>query len=152
MGKVKTLAPPTDKTHLHFLSKAMLKRNMATTMKANHAAPRVTFLRKVAQTAGVAASTLALTFAANAADIKLGPDSGGLQFVPSEVTISKGESVTWKNNAGFPHNIVFDEDECPSGVNVDSLSNEDLLNAPGETATSKFDVAGTYSYYCEPHP
>ena len=191
------------------MKSAMLKRNMATTMKANHAAPRVTFLRKVAQTAGVAASTLALTFAANAADIKLGSDSGGLQFVPSEVsvqttdihshalslslslslfdslsfsifstpfpflkfnflnsnffffffffflcfqvTISKGESVTWKNNAGFPHNIVFDEDECPSGVNVDSLSHEDLLNAPGETATSKFDVAGTYSYYCEPH-
>ena len=23
--------------------------------------------------------------------------------------------------------------------------------APGETHTAKFDVAGTYGYYCEPH-
>ena len=34
---------------------------------------------------------------------------------------------------------------------MDKLSNEDYLNAPGETATTKFDVSGTYSYYCEPH-
>merc|ERR1712087_1079164 len=114
---------------------AMLKRNVATTMKANVNAPKVSFVRKVAQTAGVAASTLALALSANAADVKLGSDSGGLVFEPSTVTINKGESVTWKNNAGFPHNIMFDEDEIPPGANV----------------TRKFDVAGSYSYYCEPH-
>merc|ERR1711937_932894 len=130
---------------------AMLKRNVATTMKANVNAPKVSFVRKVAQSAGVAASTLALALSANAADVKLGSDSGGLVFEPSTVTINKGESVTWKNNAGFPHNIMFDEDEIPAGANADALSHEDYLNAPGETATSKFDVAGTYSYYCEPH-
>jgi len=27
------------------------------------------------------------------------------------VTIKAGEKVSWVNNAGFPHNIVFDEDE-----------------------------------------
>lgn len=34
---------------------------------------------------------------------------------------------------------------------ADALSHEDYLNAPGETYTAKFDTAGTYSYYCEPH-
>lgn len=34
-------------------------------------------------------------------------------FDPSSLTISKGESVTFVNNAGFPHNVVFDEDEVP---------------------------------------
>ena len=59
--------------------------------------------------------------------------------------------MTWTNNAGFPHNIVFDEDAVPAGVNADALSNEDYLNAPGETVTRKFDVAGENNYYCEPH-
>merc|ERR1712176_1042684 len=131
--------------------KSVMMRKTATVMKANQAAPKVSVIRKVAQTAGVAASTLALTFAANAADVKLGSDSGGLVFEPSTVTINKGESVTWKNNAGFPHNIMFDEDEIPAGANADALSHEDYLNAPGETATSKFDISGSSSYYCEPH-
>jgi plastocyanin len=47
------------------------------------------------------------------ATVKLGADSGALEFVPSTVTIKAGESVTWVNNAGFPHNIVFDEDAIP---------------------------------------
>merc|ERR1719201_844509 len=86
-----------------------------------------------------------------AASVKLGSDSGGLVFDPSTVTIKKGEKVTWTNNAGFPHNVVFDEDAVPDGVDVDSLSSYDLLNAPGESHSATFDVAGTYEYYCEPH-
>merc|ERR1719324_14305 len=86
---------------------------------------------------------------AQAAAVKLGSDSGGLVFVPDTVTIKSGETVQWTNNAGFPHNIVFDEDNVPDGVDVGSLSREDYLNAPGETYELKFDKAGTYAYYCE---
>jgi plastocyanin len=85
------------------------------------------------------------------ATIKLGSDSGGLVFVPDSVTVKSGETVQWQNNAGFPHNIVFDEDNVPDGVDVGSISREDYLNAPGETYEIKFDKAGTYGYYCEPH-
>lgn len=67
------------------------------------------------------------------------------------MTIAKGESITWVNNVGFPHNIVFDEDAVPGGVNAESLGHEEYLNAPGEKHTVKFDTAGEYGYYCEPH-
>ena len=50
-----------------------------------------------------------------------------------------------------PHNVVFDEDNVPAGVDADKISHEDYLNGPGEKVTNKFDVAGTYGYYCEPH-
>merc|ERR1712182_197721 len=83
--------------------------------------------------------------------VKLGSDSGGLVFVPDSISIASGEKITFTNNAGFPHNIVFDEDNVPDGVSADSLSREDYLNAPGETYEVKFDKAGEYSYYCEPH-
>jgi len=88
---------------------------------------------------------------ANAATVKLGSDSGGLVFEPSSITIKAGETVEWVNNAGFPHNVIFDEDAVPEGVNADALSAEDLLNAPGEKHTAKFEKAGEYSYYCQPH-
>merc|ERR1712137_1467253 len=97
--------------------------------------------KKVAQAATVGVASLALAFGANAA--------GAVK--PGSVTISKGDKVTWTNNAGFPHNIVFDEDDVPEGVNADKLSRADYLNAPGETYELTFDTAGEYGYYCEPH-
>merc|ERR1719395_181370 len=93
---------------------------------------------------------IARTTATNAV-VKLGSDSGGLVFVPDSVTIKSGESVTFKNNAGFPHNVIFDEDAVPDGVNAEGISREDYLNAPGETYDVKFTTAGEYGYYCQPH-
>merc|ERR1712014_571487 len=75
------------------------------------------------------------------AEVKLGSDSGGLVFVPSELTVKSGETVTFNNNAGFPHNVIFDEDGIPEGVNAEKISKEDYLNAPGETHTAKFEKA-----------
>merc|ERR1711985_32801 len=85
------------------------------------------------------------------ATVLLGSDAGALVFVPESVTVKAGESVEFKNNVGFPHNIVFDEDAVPEGVDVGKISREDYLNAAGETYTVKFDKAGEYGYYCEPH-
>jgi plastocyanin len=101
--------------------------------------------------AGAGAAALMATAPAMAGDIKLGGDNGQLAFVPSSLTVKAGETVTWTNNAGFPHNIVFDEDEIPEGVKADSLSHEDYLNAKGDQVSTTFNTAGSYSYYCEPH-
>jgi len=109
-------------------------------------------VQKVAQAAGVAVASVALAFSAHAdATVKLGSDTGALAFEPSTVTIKSGETVTFVNNAGYPHNIVFDEDAVPGGVNADAISRNDLLNAPGEKYAVKLTTAGAYGYYCEPH-
>ena len=70
---------------------------------------------------------------------------------PNKITVAKGETIEFVNNKAFPHNVVFDEDNVPSGVNADAISHEDYLNGPGEKVTNKFDTPGTYGYYCEPH-
>jgi plastocyanin len=112
--------------------------------------------RAMARAAGLAAG-LALsavnapTFAAETKMVKMGSDSGQLVFVPDEIKICKGDSVTWTNNKGGPHNVVFDEDAIPSGVSQESISMDDQLGDEGATFTKKFDVAGSYAYYCEPH-
>merc|ERR1719230_1128609 len=94
---------------------------------------------------------IARTSPITGATIKLGSDGGGLQFVPDSLTVKAGETVQFVNNVGFPHNIVFDEDAIPAGVNTEAISKEDYLNAPGETVEVKFEKAGEYNYYCEPH-
>merc|ERR1719460_1153867 len=110
----------------------------------------------MARAAGLAAG-LALTqvqapgFAAETKTVKMGSDSGQLVFVPDEIKICKGDSVTWVNNKGGPHNVVFDEDEIPAGVSVESISMDGQLGDEGETFSKTFNTAGDYSYYCEPH-
>ena len=102
--------------------------------------------------AATAASTI-LASNALAMEVKLGGDDGSLAFVPSEFSVSSGEKIVFKNNAGFPHNVIFDEDEIPSGVDASkiSMSDEDLLNAVGETYVVTLSEKGSYSFYCSPH-
>ena len=59
------------------------------------------------------ALSLALAASAQAATVKLGSDSGALVFVPETLNIKAGETVDFVNNVGFPHNVVFDEDNVP---------------------------------------
>merc|ERR1712100_905433 len=102
--------------------------------------------------AGLALSAVsAPSFAAETKTVKMGSDSGQLVFQPDEIKICKGDSVTWVNNKGGPHNVVFDEEAIPSGVSQESISMDDQLGEEGETFSKKFDTAGSYSYYCEPH-
>jgi len=109
------------------------------------------FAQQCAKMAFAGVASFSLAASANAATIKLGSDSGELVFVPASITVAKGEKIEFVNNRGFPHNVVFDEDEIPSGVNADAISHEDYLNGPGESVSNTFDTAGSYSYYCEPH-
>ncbi|KAL3641646.1 hypothetical protein CASFOL_012461 [Castilleja foliolosa] len=102
--------------------------------------------------AATAASAILATNAL-AIEITLGGDDGSLAFIPQNFEVPAGEKIVFKNNAGFPHNIVFDEDEVPTGVDVAkiSMSEEDLLNAKGETYAVTLTEKGTYSFYCSPH-
>lgn len=79
------------------------------------------------------------------------PDVGYLTFEPRKISICKGDSVEWVNNVAGPHSVLFDEDLIPTGVTQEELSMVDKLYEVGDTFTMKFDVAGTYEYFCVPH-
>ncbi|KAI9109196.1 hypothetical protein K1719_019819 [Acacia pycnantha] len=105
--------------------------------------------------AAVVATAASAMIASNAMalEVLLGGDDGSLAFIPSDFSVNPGEKIVFKNNAGFPHNVVFDEDEIPGGVDASkiSMSEEDLLNAPGETYVVTLTEKGSYSFYCSPH-
>ncbi len=75
--------------------------------------------------------------------VKMGADSGTLQFEPSTLTVKAGDTVKWVNNKLSPHNVVFDGSK--------ELSHEKLVFSPGESYESTFNEPGTYDYYCQPH-
>ncbi|KAJ9546051.1 hypothetical protein OSB04_025758 [Centaurea solstitialis] len=128
----------------------------ATVKVAAPAAPRLSVKAslKDAAVAALAISASALLASnALAIEVLLGGDDGGLIFEPSTFSVASGEKIVFKNNRGFPHNVVFDEDEIPAGVDASkiSMSEEDLLNANGDTYVVTLTEKGTYSFYCSPH-
>jgi plastocyanin len=62
-------------------------------------------------------------------------------FSPSSVTITKGGTVTWTNNAGTAHNVTFMSTGSPA--NIESFSS-------GSNSRT-FDAVGTYEYHCTIH-
>ncbi|OHA50667.1 MAG: hypothetical protein A3A97_01965 [Candidatus Terrybacteria bacterium RIFCSPLOWO2_01_FULL_40_23] len=63
-------------------------------------------------------------------------------FVPSTVTIKKGETVFWTNNGIFEHTVVSD-----SGFEISSpVLKKDSNYAHG------FAFSGIYNYHCSKHP
>jgi plastocyanin len=64
----------------------------------------------------------------------------GRRFSAEEVTIRRGDSLTFTNNDEFIHQIYspdqFDSDE----------------RAPGQTLTETFTQSGTFEVHCHIHP
>jgi plastocyanin len=76
-------------------------------------------------------------FAADAAHTIVQKDRA---FHPGEVTIAKGETLTFTNNDEFIHQIY-----------VDGLFDSDE-KAPGENLTESFTQSGTFEVHCHIHP
>lgn len=62
-------------------------------------------------------------------------------FTPPEITISAGQSVTWKNSGSIPHTATATGGQFDTG-NV----------APGESKTVTLSSVGSFAYQCTPHP
>jgi LPXTG-motif cell wall-anchored protein len=62
-------------------------------------------------------------------------------FAPATLTINQGDTVTWVNNGPTPHSATADNGSFNTGI----------LKA-GQSGPHTFAQAGTYSYYCQPHP
>lgn len=65
----------------------------------------------------------------------------GTAFVPAEVTVQRGDRVTWTNRDPFPHTATA------GGRGFDSGS-----VAPGRSWTWVARAPGTYDYVCTLHP
>jgi plastocyanin len=62
----------------------------------------------------------------------------GFSFVPLTVTIKAGETVTWMDKDGVPHDATF------SDFTTGYISK-------GQSFTRRFDTPGTYTYLCKEH-
>ncbi len=64
-----------------------------------------------------------------------------LQFIPSQITIPAGETITWNNQDSVPHTVTLDNGSWDSGV-----------VQPGHSVSTMFPTQGTYTYHCRIHP
>ena len=62
-------------------------------------------------------------------------------FTPGSLTITQGDTVTWVNNGPTPHSATANDGSFNTGI----------LKA-GQSASHTFSQAGTFSYFCQPHP
>jgi len=67
-------------------------------------------------------------------------------FIPSTVTVSVGEIVTWENTDNAAHTATSSGPDGPSGVFDSSL-----IMAGGSYSYTA-DTAGTFDYFCMVHP
>ena len=69
-----------------------------------------------------------------------------VQFDPADVTIKAGETVTWTNNEGVPHDV-----EKTSGPGPSFSSGPEGGMMEGDSFAQTFDRPGTYEYVCRVH-
>lgn len=80
--------------------------------------------------------------------VVVGPN-GDFRFAPTSVTVAVGDTVEWFWSSGG-HNVVADS--TPDGA--DWTGTADAPSAvydAGHEYSHTFEVAGTHSYYCNPH-
>ncbi|MBI2671709.1 cupredoxin family copper-binding protein [Candidatus Woesearchaeota archaeon] len=65
----------------------------------------------------------------------------GFKFVPGEITVKKGTTVTWRNEDSAPHTVESDDGQYTS----DNLENSDEVQFT-------FDKLGKVDYHCGIHP
>lgn len=63
------------------------------------------------------------------------------EFAPTSVTVDVGDTVTWNNDGPTPHSATADDGEFDTGI----------FDA-GESRSHTFEAAGTFAYFCTPHP
>jgi len=67
-----------------------------------------------------------------------------IEYVPKEVTVKKGGTVTWTNSDSVTHTVTK---EGGPGAEFDSGNME-----VDDTFEQKFDMPGTIDYVCTIHP
>ena len=77
--------------------------------------------------------------------VEVGGGSSGLAFLPTDLWIDTGTTVTFEwSSAG--HNVLFED--LPDGAGV---SGHEGIEDSGFSFSITFDTGGIYTYYCRPH-
>jgi plastocyanin len=95
-------------------------------------------------------------------NVKMIGDGKGYRFDPSTITAKVGDSITFTNVAGGPHNVTFWADSIPAGTAAALQADMPKTTAPltsplfetdGEvwTMSTANLKPGTYKLYCLPH-
>lgn len=78
-----------------------------------------------------------------------------MQFVPANLTIRAGQTVTWRNAGAMIHTSTCDPtiaQRPEHAVLPDGAEPWDSgLVRTGESWSHAFDIAGEYAYFCTPH-
>lgn len=69
-----------------------------------------------------------------------------MQYQTAELTIKVGDTVYWINNEVMPHNVAFKK-----GLVQEGEFRGDMLSKD-EAYAITFNEAGTFDYFCTPHP
>ena len=75
-------------------------------------------------------------------------------FIPSEVSVDVGGSVTWTNDDSLLHTVAagdLEADKNMVGFDYPNGFNSGIVN-PGDSYTVEDLVEGTYPYFCTVHP
>ena len=86
----------------------------------------------------------------------------GQVFDPEEITVSAGETISFKNSSSEAHTVTAYADGVPNGADYFSsggLPSEEAardelsaaLVAAGDTYEVTLQKPGTYRYFCIPH-
>ena len=93
------------------------------------------------ETTVMASSTTETTVPASSTDGTVSAVIKGFKFVPDPITISVGDAITWTNEDLVGHTVTAKDDSFKTGL----ISLDD-------SATVTFATAGTFPYFCSPHP
>jgi plastocyanin len=69
-------------------------------------------------------------------------------YVPSEITVPVGSTVTWTNDDSTIHTVT---EGTPGGAGATPAFDSSIV-APSATWEHTFDAAGEFDYYCTLHP
>lgn len=93
---------------------------------------RAVILTAAAASAAIALPAVAATHAVNI---------DGMKFVPADLTVQVGDSVTFTNLGGAPHTATANG----GGFDTGRLTK-------GQSATVTFSAPGDFTYFCAIHP
>ncbi|SDZ83578.1 Plastocyanin [Haloplanus vescus] len=90
--------------------------------------------------------------------IEVGPDGNYLNFVPTRVRLSKGDTVEWVFKSSG-HNVCCHPEHSSKAVLPDGAEpfgshpsgNNEAVDPTGSRYTHTFETAGDYSYVCVLH-